>query len=639
MCGIAGLMVIEAGARVAEPAAAALAMADTLKHRGPDARDSWGDAEAGIGLGHRRLSIIDLTPTGAQPMRSADGRYVISYNGEVYNFPELRRELESLGHRFRGSSDTEVMLAAIVQWGLVTAVGRFAGMYAFALFDRQTRTLSLVRDRIGVKPLYWCVNDGVLLFGSELRALMAHQACPRDIDRDAVAALVRYSYIASPATVFRGVFKLPPGSILTARLGTSPKIESYWRLYDQVVPDPQPKDFAEAAEQLHELLRLSVRQRLVADVPIGAFLSGGFDSSTVVALMQSVSGRPVHTYTVGFDDAAYDEAVHARAVAHHLGTAHTDIVLEPDAALALVPQVAEWFDEPFADSSQLPSYLVSKMTRDHVTVALSGDGGDELFAGYPKYAHLSRLWRRLGFLPRAARATLGAVVGALPETMMARGAAAFAGFDERIGEKARRMAGALRQSTSDDAARAIAAVGLQEGVVLGAGSGNRRLKPCRPGPADLVSRMQLQDMLDYLPDDILTKVDRCSMAVSLEAREPLLDHRLIEFVWSLPEPVRHGNGRYKGLLRAVLDRYVPPALTDRPKRGFSVPLASWLRGPLRDWAESLLAPDCLAQGWVFDGPRVRTIWQRHLAGIETNATGLWNVLMVQAWAERWQPRP
>ena len=423
MCGIAGLMAIEAAARVPDPAAMALRMADTLSHRGPDGRDCWGDAEAGVGLGHRRLSIIDLTPTGAQPMRSADGRYVISYNGEVYNFPDLRRELEDLGHSFRGGSDTEVMLAAIVAWGLEAAVGRFVGMFAFALFDRQTRTLSLVRDRIGVKPLYWCVSKGVLLFGSELRALMAHPAFSRTIDRDAIAALVRYSYIPSPATVFRDVYKLPPGSILTARCGESPRIAPYWRLVDCIASDPAAADFDEAAERLHELLRTSVRQRMVADVPIGAFLSGGIDSSTVVALMQSVSEQPVRTFTIGFDDAAYDEAVHARAVAQHLGTAHTEVVLAPGVALDLVPEVAGWFDEPFADSSQLPSYLVARMTREHVTVALSGDGGDELFAGYPKYAHLSKLWGRVGGLPRPVRAALGDVLGIMPEAIMARGAA------------------------------------------------------------------------------------------------------------------------------------------------------------------------------------------------------------------------
>jgi len=631
-------MVLDPHARVRDPASIALTMADTLQHRGPDGRDAWGDPEAGVGLGHRRLSIIDLTPTGAQPMHSAGGRYVISYNGEVYNFPELRRDLEERGHSFRGGSDTEVMLAAIVEWGLATAVSRCVGMFAFALFDRQTRTLSLVRDRIGVKPLYWCVSNGVLLFGSELRALMAYPGFARTIDRDALAALVRYSYIPAPATVFRDVYKLPPGSILSVRVGESPRIEPYWRLVDHVTIDPSPVDFEVAAEQLHDLLRTAVRQRMVADVPIGAFLSGGFDSSTVVALMQSVSDRPVRTFTIGFDDAAYNEAVHARAVAQHLGAAHTEVVLKPQDALDLVPQVADWFDEPFADSSQLPSYLVSKMTRGHVTVALSGDGGDELFAGYPKYGHLRKVWGRVGGLPHSVRALLGRAIGAVPEGMMARSTALMMGPDERIGEKARRLAEALRQRTADDAARAIAAVGLQEEVVPGAeaelGPGGQSL----PARADLVSRMQIQDTLGYLPDDILTKVDRCSMAVSLEAREPLIDHRVIEFVWSLPEPVRHANGRTKGLLRAVLDRYVPPALTDRPKRGFSVPLASWLRGPLQGWAESLLAPDKLAQDGLFAVPRVRTIWERHLSGVETNATGLWNVLMVQAWRERWQSR-
>ena len=620
-----------------DPGAMALAMADTLSHRGPDGRDSWADVAAGIGLGHRRLAIVDLTPTGAQPMHSADGRYVITYNGEVYNFVELRSELKARGHRFRGTSDTEVMLAACVQWGVKEATMRFAGMFAFAVFDRQTRTLMLVRDRLGVKPIYWTIAGGVLLFGSELRALMAHPSFRKDLDRDAIGSLVRSSYIPAPASVFRNVHKLPAGSILTAQAGRGCKVERYWNLLDHIHEEMPDIEDIDAQDELDRLLRQSIRQRMIADVPVGAFLSGGFDSSTVVAVMQALSNQPVRTFTIGFEDASYDETKHARTVARHIGTDHTEVRLGADAALALVDDVADWFDEPFADSSQLPSFLVARATREHVTGALSGDGGDEVFAGYPKYQLFDRIWRRAGRLPPPLRKSLGALLATTSERALERIAPAFleAGRAERLGEKTRRLAHALGAETVDDAIRAISAVGLDRDIVIGA-NGN-----CSPAPAtgalpvDLISRMQVADIDGYLPDDILTKVDRCSMAVSLETREPLLDHRLMEFVWSLPEPVRHSRGRYKGLLRAVLDRYVPPALTERPKRGFSIPLGSWLRDPLREWAEDLLAPRRLAAGGIFHPERTRKIWERHLAGTESNPTGLWNVLMVQAWSRRW----
>jgi asparagine synthase (glutamine-hydrolysing) len=640
MCGIAGLLVITESAADADPAATAGAMAATLAHRGPDGSETWADPAAGIGLAHRRLAIIDLTPTGAQPMHSANGRYVITYNGEVYNFRELRAELEHHGHRFRGTSDTEVMLAACTEWGPEAAVAKFVGMFAFALFDRQERTLRLVRDRIGVKPLYWTVADGVLLFGSELRALMAHAAFARNVDPDALDAVVRLSYVPAPATVFKNVFKLPAGSILTARAGREPRIEPYWRLLDHVAPSPV-KDAAEAVDALDGLLRDAVARRMIADVPLGAFLSGGTDSSVVVAQMQAVSNRPVKTYTIGSTNSAYDESGPARATARHLGTDHTEVVLEPEAALEIVGGIAGYFDEPFADSSQLPTYLVAKLTRAHVTVALSGDGGDELFAGYPKYATLARAWRYAGALPRDLRAALARFLGAVPEDLLRRGAIFIdPGRAERIGEKRRRLASALSAPTLEDAAAAVATVGFCEhGLVARAngapgasGFARTSLEALAATGLDATARMQLLDMLTYLPDDILTKVDRCTMAVSLEAREPLLDHRLIEFIWSLPPAIQRGNGSSKYLLRSVLRRYVPDAMIDRPKRGFSVPIGAWLRGPLRDWAEDLLAPAAL--GWA-DAARVRSYWQRHVSGIEDNATGLWNILMIQAWARRW----
>lgn len=639
MCGIAGLMRIN-GARDADPAATALRMVQAMPHRGPDGMGSWGDADAGVGLGHGRLAIIDLTPTGVQPMHSAHGRYVISYNGEVYNFPELRRELEARGHRFEGTSDTEVMLAACIEWGPEAAVSRFVGMFAFALYDRTTGILRLVRDRLGVKPLYWTVTGGTLFFGSELRALMAHPAFRRDVDRDAIAAVVQWSYVPAPRTVFQGVHKLPAGSILTVETGREPKLERYWDIAEIAARGVLAIGEVEAIERLNALMCEAVRMRLISDVPIGAFLSGGIDSSAVVAMMQAASNRPVRTFTVGFADSAYNEAQFARQVARHLKTDHTEVTLEPRAAIDLVGNIADWFDEPFADSSQLPTYLVARMTRQHVAVALSGDGGDELFAGYPKYAALDRLWRVAGMIPRPLRSALGQMVGIMPESLLRRvGTLVDSGRAERIGEKARRLGDALRAPDANQAALAVALVGLDGKLVIGSERGTSPLPATdMPSHPDFISRMQLLDMLTYLPDDILTKVDRCSMAVSLEAREPLLDHRLVEFVLSLPLSIRRGDGGSKAPLRAVLDRYLPRTLTDRPKRGFSIPLGDWLRHPLRDWAEALLAPHKLASEGLFDVSRVRTIWQRHLSGVEENATGLWNILMVRAWSERWRPQ-
>ena len=640
MCGISGFFDLRSGPRASDPAATALAMANTLAHRGPDGADAWGDADAGIGLGHRRLAIIDLTETGAQPMHSADGRYVIVYNGEVYNFLQLRRELEPRGYPFRGTSDTEVMLAAIDAWGVEKAVTRFVGMFAFALFDRQARTLHLVRDRLGIKPLYWSARDGRVLFGSELRALMAHPDFQAEIDREAASAFLRYSYVPTPATIFRGVHKLPPGSILTVKAGEEPRLTPYWRLSEVIAQAPRLSLTAdEAAAGLDDLLREAVRGRMIADVPIGAFLSGGVDSSLIVAQMQACTNRPVRSFTIGFREKAYDESGYAREVAQRLGTEHTEVTLGADDALALIGDIADWFDEPFADSSQLPTYLVSRMTRRHVTVALSGDGGDELFGGYPKYDALEATWRRVGRLPRGLRALAGRGLGRIPEKLLTATAklALDPGRGERIGEKTRRLAAAMQSTTGDEAAAAINAVGAHgRELVLGATGALQLVQMPEIATAlpDLASRMQAEDMANYLPDDILTKVDRCAMAVSLETRVPLIDHRVVEFVWSLPSAVRRGR-EPKALLKSVLQRYLPLELVDRPKRGFSVPLGQWLAGPLRGWAEELLAPDKLAAEGLLDTDAVRALWQRHLDRREQNATALWNILMLRAWSERW----
>ncbi|MGN6460495.1 MAG: asparagine synthetase B family protein, partial [Pseudolabrys sp.] len=435
-----------------------------------------------------------------------------------------------------------------------------------------------------------------------------------------------------PATIFRNVHKLPPATILTAHAGEEPRLAQYWHLDRLAARTPEPIDAVTAADQLDHLLRDSIAKRMIADVPLGAFLSGGVDSSTVVALMQAQSSRPVKTFTIGFDDPAFDEAAHAKAVAQHLGTDHTEITLKADTALDLVARIPDWFDEPLADSSQLPAFLVSEATRLHVTVALSGDGGDELFGGYPKYRHLANLWRRAGSMPLAIRRFGGCALRTIPEQFWR-----LASADPRIGEKMRRLTRALAAQDIDAAALAIDTVGFATALVPEA---KRTLLPRHLAPAsldDLVSRLQLNDTSGYLPDDILTKVDRCSMAVSLEAREPLLDHRVVEYVWSLPPALRRGEPRPKELLRQVLGRYVPDALTDRPKRGFSVPLDTWLCGPLKSWAEDLLSERALGDSGLLDVTRIRRAWQRQQDGIERNGTGLWNVLMLQAWMRRWMP--
>ncbi len=643
MCGIAGFLDASAAATAADAEARVEAMCRAIAHRGPDDGGSFVDAPAGIALGHRRLSIIDLSPLGHQPMASADGRFVITYNGEVYNFAELRAELVALGHRFRGGSDTEVMLAAFVAWGVEQAVTRFTGMFAIGVWDRQTRTLHLIRDRIGVKPLYWCERRGVVLFGSELKALMAHPAWQASIDIEAVAAFLRYSYVPAPATIFRDVKKLPPGTILTVRAGEAPQITPYWRLRDVVAGAAHhaPGDEEEAADTLESILRDSVRGRMIADVPLGAFLSGGIDSSTVVALMQAQSTRKVRTFSIGFREPGYDEAQHAKAVAAHLGTDHTELYVTAREAIDVVPHLPEWFDEPFADSSQIPTYLVSAMTRKHVTVALSGDGGDELFAGYPRYHMFDRIWRRLGKAPHGLRSALGAALDRVPEPVLDR---LFTLVPSRRrplnpGSKVHRLSALLAEPTADALAIELGAVWPLERPLVPQSTGACRLRTeedlagILPDP---VSRMQYYDTLGYLPDDIMTKVDRCSMAVALEAREPMLDHRLVEFAWTLPLRYKFDGRQSKRVLRRVLHRYVPPGLVERPKMGFSIPLGAWLRGALRGWADDLLSPTRLASDGILAPAEVRRLWDQHQAGTASRENVLWNVLMFQAWKQHYR---
>jgi asparagine synthase (glutamine-hydrolysing) len=643
MCGFAGFLNFSASTPETGLRTTAVAMARTLQHRGPDAEGYWVDPETGIALAHRRLSIIDLSPAGAQPMTSASGRSIIAYNGEVYNFDEIRNDLIAEGRGpFRGASDTEVILEACEAWGVERAVQRFIGMFAFAIWDRAAHTLTLVRDRLGIKPLYWGLFGDHLLFGSELKALCAHDCWSAQIDQDAVAAFMRHNYIPAPHTVYRGVSKLPPGSLLQIGPDRQPQITAYWTLDDIVQQgknDPLPDDDEAATDALEALLSDAVGQRMVADVPLGAFLSGGIDSSTVVALMQAQSSRPVKTFSIGFSEAGFDEAQYAKQVAKHLGTDHTELYVEPDQAIAMIERLPEMFDEPFADSSQIPTFLVSELTRSHVTVSLSGDGGDELFAGYNRYFQNTGAVGRMMAAPRPLRTGLAAALNsASPGT-----------WDNifnlvpkrwrppQAGDKLYKLADVLRGDQGAFYRRLVSHWDDPSEIVAG---GNEPRGPLwDPFIAerlpDDIERMQYLDTLTYLPDDILTKVDRSSMAVSLEARVPLLDHRVVAFAWRLSQKQKIRAGKGKWLLRQVLQRHVPRELVERPKMGFGIPLDQWLRGPLREWAEDLLSEHSLKQvGFLAPAP-IRAKWQEHLGGGRNWQYHLWDVLMFQAWARRW----
>ena len=624
-------------------------LAETLRHRGPDDGGVWVDAAAGVGLGFRRLAIVDLSPLGHQPMVSASGRYVIVFNGEVYNFARLRPELERLGHSFRGHSDTEVLLAAFETWGIAAAVERFIGMFAIALWDRQEQALSLIRDRLGKKPLYYGWAGDTFLCGSELKALHAHPAFAAPIDRDALALFLRHGYIPAPYTIYQGFYKLTPGALLTLQSPAErPNPRVYWSAREAVEcgrADPLRLSDGELIDELDALLRDAVGLRMIADVPLGAFLSGGIDSSIVVALMQAQSGRPVRTFSIGFSEDRYNEATYAAAVAAHLGTDHTELIVTPEEARAVIPRLPLMFDEPFADSSQIPTFLVAEMTRRHVTVALSGDGGDELFAGYPRYAATSAVVDKLAWFPRALRQPLaGALLQTQPATID-RWFGWLAPLTDRFGRRARvgqqaHKLGAVLLAAEPELVYHRAVSHWKEPVTLvpGASEPPTPLTDARHwlAQAEFVTRMQYLDTITYLPDDILVKVDRASMAVSLEARTPLLDHRVVEFAWRVPPDRRVRDGQAKWPLRQALYRYVPRELVERPKMGFGVPIGEWLRGPLRDWADSLLDEQAMS-GQGFLNPRpIRELWRSHLAREGDWEYLLWDVLMFQAWQEEWQ---
>jgi asparagine synthase (glutamine-hydrolysing) len=639
MCGIAGFIGAASGS---DAGTIAEAMAKSIAYRGPDDQGIWIDAESETALVHRRLSIIDLSAAGHQPMLSADQRYVISYNGEVYSFQPIAAELAARGHKFRGHSDTEAILESFAVNGIEPTLKRMIGMFAIALWDRRDRTLTLMRDRLGIKPLYWAKFGNTFLFGSELKALRAHPGWTPRIDQSAVAAFMRHNYIPAPRTIYEGVYKLEPGTVLTLPWRGEPKISRFWDARsvarDGSHNTTEGSD-AELTEQLESLLKDAVGRRMIADVPLGAFLSGGVDSSTVVALMQAAKSGTVKSFSIGFDIEGYSEAHHAAAVAKYLQTDHTELTVTSKEALDVIPRLADFYDEPFADSSQIPTYLVSAMTRKYVTVALSGDGGDELFAGYNRYQLTQRFWRSLSLMPRAMRkGAARAITAVRPD----RWTQLLSALPSRLrppqaGDKMHKAAAVLRLDSADAVYRRLVSHWEPSEIMPRVAEPRSILDDATVAKdfPDLLDRMQFLDLVTYLPDDILTKVDRASMAVALEARVPLIDHRVVEFAWRLPDHVKVRNGTSKWILRQVLYRHVPRELIERPKMGFGIPLGEWLRGPLRDWAETLLNEQRLRHAGLLDAGVVRRYWADHLDGRRNWQYLLWDVLMLEAWRERW----
>jgi asparagine synthase (glutamine-hydrolysing) len=628
MCGLTGFL----GGRQSadEMRATVRAMSDAIVHRGPDDSGEWLDADHGIALGFRRLAIVDLSEAGHQPMTSASGRFVMLFNGEVYNYEAIRRELTEAGRApaFRGHSDTEVMLAAFEAWGIEAAVPRFVGMFGIAVWDRTERVLHLVRDRMGVKPMYYGFVGDTFLFGSELKALRRHRDFNAAVDSAAVAAYLRYLYVPAPLSIYAGIHKQVPGTILTLREGSREiTTRTYWsaaEVAEQGVANRFRGTETDAADALDALLRDAVALRMVADVPLGVFLSGGVDSSLVTALMQAQTSQPVKTFTIGFEEGAYDEAKYAAAIAKHLGTAHTELYVTPADAMNVIPSLPSMYDEPFADSSQIPTFLVSKMARRHVTVSLSGEGGDEVFGGYRRYFEGQRVLRTFRRVPSPLRRLLGRTITAMPPALWHQ----LLRREPQAGAQMQKLGRVLAARNLDDLYFEL--MTHWRDVVPSAPNTPR---PAIPHLADPVERMMLLDQLTYLPDDILAKVDRASMAASLEAREPLLDHRVIEFAWTLPLSMKVQGGQGKQILRRVLDRYVPRPMIERPKMGFKVPIHAWMTGPLRDWAEDLLSERKLRDTGLLDVPKIRNVWTQALGGKDAWHDHLWAVLMLQAWTE------
>lgn len=642
MCGFAGFI---ASQKVDSSESTLLRMAEVISHRGPDDAGIWMDDSVCIGLAHRRLSIVDLSAAGHQPMRSSSGRYIIAFNGEIYNHTKLRSQLRM--SQWKGYSDTETLLAGFDTWGIESTVRRVVGMFAFAVWDIDERILTLGRDRLGEKPIYYGWQGSTFLFGSELKALRAHPSFAREIDRDSLTLQMRHSAVPAPYSIYRGIKKLMPGSLLsvsTKKQNAQPR--QYWDASEVVatgISQPYHGTHEDAVAELDNLLKNAVAQQMISDVPLGAFLSGGVDSSVVVALMQAQSNNPVKTFSIGFDEKGYNEAIYASAVANHLGTQHTELYLTSQQLMDVVPRLPAIYDEPFSDPSQIPTLLVSELAKQHVKVSLSGDGGDELFGGYNRYLAGQRLWAKVSCLPVKFRKQLAKIICmgspnfwnrllapahfALPESLR----------QINVGERMHKAASAITANSSIDLyQKLISNWSEPEALVLNSKEPSTSLTKIDDfmDVENFVQQMMALDMVGYLPDDVLTKLDRAAMAVSLETRVPLLDHRIVEFAWQLPLNYKIRNGVGKWPLREVLYKYVPRKLIDRPKMGFAVPIDSWLRKPLLDWAENLLDESRLRHEGFFNEKVVRHKWKEHLSGQRNWQYQLWDVLMFQAWLEQ-----
>jgi len=646
MCGIVGFIESTQRSGGVKLREIVQRMTDSLVHRGPDDEGIWIDEQSGVALGHRRLSIIDLSNLGHQPMISICERYVLVFNGEIYNYESLKAELEKLGYEFRGTSDTEVLLTSISCWGVEATLERLNGMFAFSVWDRKEGCLYLARDRIGEKPLYYGYVDGLFLFASELKAFRQNPRFKAEINHDVLALFMRHSYVPSPYCIYKNIYKLPAAHYCVVRTGGSSfreKVICYWDLKSVSENSQQESAIGsddEVTAQLHTLLQDAVKLRMVSDVPLGAFLSGGIDSSLIVSLMQAASTNPIKTFSIGFHDSIYNEANHAKAVSSHLGTDHTELYLTPQDAMDVIPLVPALYDEPFADSSQIPTYLVSKLAREHVTVSLSGDGGDELFGGYDRYLFISDVWSKLENTPRWMWSLISKLITSLSPDVWDRVYKLFSAISPNTfrlakpGIKFHRVADVLSSLQSEDVYVSLMSFWRNpDSVVLNSNEPSSLLTINENWPqlSDRLQQLMCVDILTYLPDDILTKVDRASMGVSLETRVPFIDHRVVEFAVKLPLNMKIRQNETKWIARRILSQYLNREMIDRPKMGFAVPVGVWMRGPLREWAESLLSANRLREDGIFNVGAIRQKWDEHMSGKRNWQDQLWSVLMFQAW--------
>jgi len=650
MCGFAGA--IEFNQRADDWCNLLTSMAHTLKHRGPDSEGFWFDESVGIGLAHRRLAIMDTSDKGHQPMFSHSGRLVIAYNGEIYNFEMLRKSLPKKNTEWRGHSDTEVILESFEEWGVERSVEKFIGMFAFALWDRKEHTLYLYRDRLGIKPLYFTRNVNTLLFGSELKSLKTHPRFSNEIDRDVLDLYFRFNYIPDPFCIYKDVYKLNPGHYIKINIdefqnsSSTPIPHPYWHAKKQT-ENSRNNIFTwtedEAIDKLNLLLRDAVESRMISDVPLGAFLSGGLDSTTVVGIMQDLSNRPIKTFTIGFGEKEFNEAIQAQKVAKYLNTDHTELYVTPEIATSIIPRLPDIYDEPFADYSQIPTFLVSELTKNHVTVSLSGDGGDELFNGYKQYQASREIWKKIGWMPGWLQSSIAQVIRSINVKTWDKYLYKLSPLSTKygsigsFGDKILKFSDILPSQMPEQLyLNLISHWKTTDNLVIDGNAPTTVHDDESQWPTynDFSLRMMYFDLISYLPGDILTKLDRASMAVGLEARVPILDHRVVEFAWSLPLSMKVKNGIYKWILRQVLHKYIPPQLMDYKKMGFTIPLDRWLRNELREWAEELINETRLKQEGILNYVPIKQKWQEHLSGTRNWQFHLWSVLMFQAWLKK-----